>query len=1000
MATINYTYTGARPNIIYTITCNCTRKSNTQITYSGTVTWNLRYSDSHIGTGYVLQCKATSSTGGDTGWISFTEYGKVYSGTTKRSFNYSFTASNSSANVSDKVTFSFRNNSNYDSNYNSWSTYTNFSTPALLWTNCTAPTSVSSTAKSVITPGTLTVSWSGASNGVDNVIKNYTVYWVISSTDGQVPTTSWYTGKATTSNSSYNISIPEDYRGQYISVKIQANATYNSPISSDYVRRSVNSRPNTPLTSGSVTIKSTASSAIIKVTPGNANFGSNSTSVYYASSVTGIKSYAGDSISVPRNSTYYFWTWDGLEYSNSYTTATVTANVPPVIKVSLDGNPTLSSNSNYANKKIIEDIAFKIAKPSKNCYYGLNIYNKSGTFLKTWIADAWITTETPVSLNARSIGLPSGEYYFAFSCKDNLENGNSVRFPSEDNDFYYIPPLPDFSTTYNQFNTSNIEGTKSEDFYTHLRFTTTFYDSYLYENGSFRLNNSNNESIAYSIKKSKNSENTEIYYDVTFTTSLMPGTSYTFLPSIQVGGSSNFGTVIRRQCPILDPTPSSGSSINIKPFTTGYDVENSKAVSMTQKIIISNNTGNTNETDFFNNLNINKNVKWWTSEIIVDNKAIDITNLVSGLEIGSNDFIKRSFTITGDNFYNLLTSNNIEKKGIKTCILKNSVINRFGRIVSGQSSNVILDFNENPTIISLLKIADNTEYLYENGTLKLQYKYRTYSENQISYSYLINRNDGKGVVTYGDIVKGPTKTIPEFGKGRIITETVIIPIGEITSSKICQFNMRFYDGSITSYDKNLEVSCKRIKFISPSLSFNKGIYGINGDGQPKIDCSYIINDWGYDTTQKEDKVFSTSFELTLNYSDEKKTNENDNPTTYLLKEEISDFIVGKLTLTVYLTYNNKKLRKTSTSNELIIYGISPTVAYRQNYLGINTNSIQSDEVLRVAPATGRNIITFLKADGSNNIMTLNLETGTLIGFNINWENITNLPSIIDCGEIT
>ena len=65
MATIDYTYTDDRPNIVYQITCNCIRDSNSQITYSGTVTWNLRYSNSHIGPGYVLECKATSSTGGD-----------------------------------------------------------------------------------------------------------------------------------------------------------------------------------------------------------------------------------------------------------------------------------------------------------------------------------------------------------------------------------------------------------------------------------------------------------------------------------------------------------------------------------------------------------------------------------------------------------------------------------------------------------------------------------------------------------------------------------------------------------------------------------------------------------------------------------------------------------------------------------------------------------------------------------------------------------------------
>ena len=284
MATINYTYTDDRPNIVYQITCNCIRSSNSQITYSGTVTWNLRYSDSHIGPGYVLECKVTSSTGGDSGWISFTEYGNKYSGTTKRSFNYSFTATSSSAGAFDRVTFSFRNNSNYDSGYNSFSTYTDFSTPALLWTNCTAPSRVWSPDALIIKPGTLLVNWSGATGGTDNAIKNYTVYWLLSPTNGELPTTSWYSGKEVISGLSYSIPIPENYRGQYISVKVQSNATYNSPISSDYIRRSVNSLPNSPLISiTSKTVPSTQTSVTITdISPGSLNFGSKSGSVYWA----------------------------------------------------------------------------------------------------------------------------------------------------------------------------------------------------------------------------------------------------------------------------------------------------------------------------------------------------------------------------------------------------------------------------------------------------------------------------------------------------------------------------------------------------------------------------------------------------------------------------------------------------------------------------------------------------------------------------------------------
>ena len=1000
MATIDYTYTDDRPNIVYQITCNCTRDSNSQITYSGTVTWNLRYSNSYIGPGYILECKATSSTGGDSGWISFTEYGKEYRGTTKRSFNYSFTATSSSAGTSDRITFSFRNNSTYDSGYNSFSTYTDFSTPALLWTNCTAPSRVSSTSSSIITPGTLSVNWTEGTSGVDNAIKNYTVYWLVSSTSGQLPTTSWYSGKETTSNLSYSITIPESYRGQYISVRVQSNATYNSPISSSSVSRSVNSLPSEPTTSGSVVVSSTTPSAMIEVSPGKANFGSSSTEVHYATSITGKKNKAGNSVSVPRGNTYYFWTWDGLEYSSSYSVATVTANIPPNIKVALDGVPVTSTNSSYSEKNIIEAINFKISELNKSCYYSLNIYNKDNILLKTWKNDVWITTETSVSLDARSIGLPSGEYYFSFSCRDNLESGNTKRFPETSASYYYIPPLPTFSsnTTYNQFSDGNVPknvpGANSTDFYQKLRFASSHYDSYLYDNGIFRLDTGSNETISYTVAKKKDSDTspTKIFYDITITSDLVPGQTYDFFPTLQLAGLTSSALISRRRTPALDPTPSSGSILYIKPFTDGWNKAEDKPATSSKKISISKGSfvGGTLDDSFYNYYNIDKNSKWWKSEILIsDNQKIDISTLPKKDSI-SGDYYERNFSITDSTFFNKIPSG-VSKTGTLTCALKNTITNRFGQAISKQSSIVTLDFNENPEIISISKTANNTEYLYEDGTLQLEYKYRTYSENKITYSYLINRNDGNGVVTYGGIGTNENSTPPIFGIGRLLSETVNIPIGEITSSKPCLFNIRFYDGNSTSYDTKFDISCKRIRFVNPIISFGKAVYNKEGTNSYNVSCQYTISDYGYDPDQKTTvQGLSISKEsLTLNLSTIESITPSTGDAVFHPDKEIIDFKIGRLTLTTAITYNGYTIEKYSTSNDLIIYGITPTIAYRQNHLGINTSTLQNDSILTIAPTSGRKII-YLQKYGSTDTFKINLATGTLEGFIFN----------IDCGEIT
>ena len=1018
MAIINYIYTDDRPNIVYQITCNCTRNSNSQITYSGTVTWNLRYSDSHIGTGYVLECRATSSTGGDSGWIAFTEWGSSYSGTTKRSFSYSFTATSSSAGAFDRVTFSFRNNSNYDSGYNSFSTYTDFSTPALLWTNCTAPSRVWSPDALIIKPGTLLVNWSGATNGTDNAIKNYTVYWLVSPTSEELPTTSWYSGKETTSNSFYNITIPESYRGQYISVRIQSNATYNNPISSDYIRRSVNSLPNSPLISTtSKTIPSTQTSVTITdILPGNLNFGSKSGSVYWARTSDGPENpvnggeitdntlgdlHQGDSRD------YYFWTHDGLEYSSSPTKVTITKNIKPAITVDI----TNSKNSivkveNSEISNVLETIEFNVTAQNKACYYTLKILRGVGADEKTLYtlkSDSYLSGSgnfDKPSFNIRSLGLSAGEFYFHFACNDYIESGDSI-IKDNGGKKYYSPALPTFSndTTYNQFSEINVPGANSTDFYQNLRFTSSNYDSYVYDNGTFKLDIGSNETISYTVAKKKDSDTspTKIFYDVTITSDLVPSQFYDFFPTLQLAGLTSSALVSRHRTPVLDPTPSSGSSLYIKPFTDGWNKKDDKPSLSSKKISISKGTFTDNElTKFYNYYNIDENSEeWWKSVIITsDGKELDVTVLVKGGAL-SGDYYERNFEITGSedsdtskpksDFFDILP-NGFSKTGVLTCVLKNTITNRFGQTISKQSSIVTLDFNENPEIISISKTTNNTEYLYEDGTLQLEYKYRTYSENEISYSYLINRNDGNGVVTYGKMITNTDSTSPVFATGRLISEIVNIGIGEITSSDPCLFNIRFYDGDFISYDTKFDISCKRIRFVKPTISFEKAVYNKEGTNY-SVSCQYTISDYGYDLKQKDAKVFSISEEfLALNLSTEEKVVLSTGDAVFHPDNEIVDFEIGRLTLTTTITYNNHSIQKISTSNDLIIYGINPTVAYRQNHLGINTSTLQDDSILTIAPTSGRNIIYFQK-EGSTDFFKINLATGALEGFSI------------DCGEI-
>lgn len=874
-----------------------------------------------------------------------------------------------------------------------------------LYTNCTPPSNVQLEGNpNYLSPkdGSITITWTKGVDGTNNQITEYRAYYCFSS-NGRAPTEA-DAYKGVVSGTSARIPLTEQNRGLYLRVGVQARGQHNNTSLVYTNPIPVNSLPNSPSVSfTSKTIPSTQTLITITgISPGNLNFGSKTGSVYWASTSNGsktlvsggkIKDNALGDLAQGSSKYYYFWTYDGLEYSSSYTMVTITKNIKPIMSVTGNAKETTYSKVSNQEENTVLEVFSNFLSANKNCFYDVKIKKYiapgSSSLLLTLITNGKLTTkETPLSRDIRSLGLPESTYYFEFACRDEIEAGNKVTTGR-----YISPSLPTFSndTTYNQFLESNITGTNSTDFYQKLRFSLSHYDSYLDKNGTFRLDTGSNETISYIVNKSLNQKEspTKIFYDVTINSDLTPGQSYDFFPTLQMVGLTSSALVPRRRTPVLDPTPSSGSPLYIKPFTDGWNKAKNKPATSSKKISISKGTfvGGMLDDSFYNYYNIDKNNKeWWKSEILIfDNKKIDISTLPKTDSI-SGDYYERNFSITGSAFFDRIPSG-VSKTGILTCALKNTIINRFGQTISKQSSIVTLDFNENPEIISISKTADNTKYLYERGTLQLKYEYRTYSKNKISYSYLINRNDGNGVVTYGEIRTNEDLTSPVFGTGRLLSETVNIPIGEITSSRPCLFNMRFYDGNSTSYDTKFNISCERIRFVNPIISFEKATYKKEGTSSYSVNCQYFISDYGYDLKQLDDKVFSIDKEiLTLNLSTTESMTPSTGDAVFHPDNEIVDFEIGRLTLATTIIYNGQSITKISTSNDLIIYGITPTVAYRQNHLGINTSTLQNDSVLTIAPTSGRNII-YLQKVGSTDTFKINLATGTLEGFNI------------DCGEI-
>lgn len=895
-----------------------------------------------------------------------------------------------------------------------------------VWTNCTAPTSVSisNNGQSVAIPGdTITISWSGAKNGTSNAITSYGVYYYFSSNKA-APTTSTYSGykSVSSSSSSTTISITEANRGLYLRASVRAVSQHNTTglaNSSNSSVIAINQRPDAPsLLKTSWVFKSTDSNITITgITAGNANFGASGQTVHYSTSSNTISTeVVTNKEIIAKEGIYYFWTYDGREYSSSYVTATVSKNIKPKLETCKIEKEVLSTV--YRKTEIfsgaLEEVSFNL-KGNKNLKYKIEISYSENNVKKTYLlknnqslGTSEVITET---FYPRALNLPQNiSYSFKITPQDDYEIGNSVEL----NKIYKIPPLPEFLTYYNQRAYSNAPHTQSNNFGDELRILFS-YDSYFVKNGKISLvagEGNFSGTIMLGSRLTVNDLNTSsVNVNLIASDSLIFGKEYNIVLRLSLNNQTVEKTIegIKRT-PILDPTPSSGSSFLVKPFTSG--LETADGYFQELKISTEGSKSFGSVETFYNNYNLDSN-KWWKTELIINNNTLNITDFIRPLkvsEINSSDYITRTFStrINNDNsaFFNSLKDiiPKEQRQGKITGILRNTITNGFGKAISGQAALVTLDFEETADY----QVKDNNlgtySFLYEGYNIEIPLTIETYSMNSVTFEVLIKRGENGNFVNYiGPETVNYTGESIEFGSPRVVTRTLKKEIGEIQDSEDCYFSIRILDGSkeiTTSWDN--KIAYKRLKSTTPSLTFIKAEYSNYSDDEGKVATSFSNLDFGYDNTQvRSTGSYSFKISQTLNFSLQTK----DSPTPSLtdinkgsfsyITSKINDFKNGELLLTVTIKYFKGEekiveLTKTGISNTYTVYGISPTVAYRTNHLGINTTLFNDNDILVIAPSSNRYVIRLRKVGSENESFTINLKTGTLEGFIFN----------IDCGEIT
>lgn len=341
--------------------------------------------------------------------------------------------------------------------------------------------------------------WYGASDGVNNPIKEYELYvyqqeknpiesmelnnLLLKETISKGEDDTWQEAL---------ITIPDNAKeGWWISYGVKSIPTMagygeTSPSFSVYSFL-INTPPEEPaITTTQTHVATVESTVVFSGTPGEDNEYKNwngesvafeelinvpAPSLAYALSPTGAKQIISNpsnfNITIPEgtsNPTIYFYTYDGQEYS-SPTTITLTRNVKPKVNIIASENNTLVATKNVTEYKYLVSSNLTASNVSGTGYDSNNKYQfgiqynttgPSGSWTSVLIRDAVSSINCVISDVRDSISNFSSTlsgYYFRFYARrhDSLEWSDLAY-----SNIYYIPPKPDLKGIYNQSDCQNI----------------------------------------------------------------------------------------------------------------------------------------------------------------------------------------------------------------------------------------------------------------------------------------------------------------------------------------------------------------------------------------------------------------------------------------------------------------------------------------------------------------------------------------------------------------
>lgn len=859
-------------------------------------------------------------------------------------------------------------------NFSVWMTETTY-------TACTAPTSLS-LSRSIQTPGSnVTLSWSGATAGVNLSISSYNVYRSTSASGS-------YSYLGNTTSTSYSVAAPS--AGSYYYYKVITIASvsgYNSGYSGASGGLKGNTAPGAPSVSQNKTvIPSTGGSVVFTVSAGSDPDGQ-SLSLYYATSSGGTKTAFTSPLTVNLTAaaTYYFYTYDGLAYSSA-TSKSVSKNTKPSISSvthnalgsysALGGNGTESYQLGYASSITPKITTNKTGTVTVELeYYASNattVWSSSSVSRATMQTVSISSTSNVVLNNSNihqyiSLGSTNIHWRLRLRMSDGIEYSDYVYYPASSGGKYYSVARPSsLLASYNQFANSNISGTIAGEIWRNVRLK-------IYNDTSATLASATATAggVAVTATTATSVDGVYRYVDVTLPDGISSGASISVTVNMKDSGNSitkaTSASIKETKIPTLN-TLSHGAA-SIKPFTdTG-----TFAISSVWPFGTYTTIDSTTLAAYNCSTTVSTAIKFIHSSSNSGSGANRVAKSPSVTWAKSGDSITASFT--KQTIYDWNNSLGITTySGSRTYYCRIEITNLFGKVVATPWLSRTFNFAEpaqSPSITSVewsndattWTTLESTDSIQEGIYLRFNCTFGLFTTDEVKVSMLLTNTSGErsvGCYEFGS----PTKITPITYSSSELSRA---------SNRTVASNSKSYVYHITTEIADTTDRKWRLKIETTGGTVNSSYSTTSVTRQCSPDINFLscVTDQSYNLTYEYSMTDNGGAgTLTTYLCDETDKAEITNALsgmsgTIQAKEGYRDWEVKTITVkAVSVVTGLRTNTKTYYFNAIIVYQISPTVAYRKNQLGINTDHPDNNAIIDIHQSTGREIILIRGLDDS------------------------------------